>query len=129
MKKKATKANEIENSITQPSLDNSNATSLELKCACGKRYKKNSWYLRHIMTCTVHIHYSLGNSCDHPEVNCNTDAVLLDNLIELEYIDEIGEFIFHDDNGESLNLEREIENEENNFYANFCINIVESEID
>ena len=55
--------------------------------------------------------------------------MILDNLIELECIDEIGEFIFHDDNGESLNLEREIENEENNFYANFYINIVESEID
>ena len=81
------------------------------------------------MSCTVHIHYSQGNLSDHPQVNCNTDAVILDNLIELECIDEVGEFFDHDYNGESLNLEREIENEENDFYGNFCINIVESDID
>ena len=129
VKKKVTKANEIDTSVIQASFDNSNVTTPELKCSCGKHYKKNSWYLRHIMTCTVHIHYTLGNSCDHPEVNCNTDAVILDNLIELECIDEIGEFTDNDYNGESLNLEREIENEENDFYANFCTNMVESEID
>ena len=61
--------------------------------------------------------------------NCNTDAVILDNLIELECIDEVGEFFDHDYNGESLNLEREIENEENYFYGNFCVNIVEIDID
>ena len=67
--------------------------------------------------------------CDPPAVKINTDAVIIDNLIELEGIDELGDYTDHGNYGKISDLERESENNENEFYSNFCSHIIDNETD
>ena len=124
-KKKNLKASEI----SAPLIHNADETPSGLRCSCGKQYKKDSWFQRHISSCAIHTHSTSISSIDHPDVNINTVAMILDNLIELECIDELGDYTDHGNNGETLNLERENENIENDFDSNFCSHIIDNETD
>ena len=115
--------------ISAPCINNSNESSIALRCSCDKQYKNNSWFRRHLSSCAVHIHCTTITGCDPPAVNINTDAVILDNLIELEGIDELGDYTDHGNNGKISDLERESENDENEYYSNFCSHIIDNETD
>ena len=58
-------------------------------CKCGKGYKENreGYYLRHVATC------SKSSTTSNSVSNCSVkEAMILDNLIDLECFEELGEF-------------------------------------
>ena len=115
--------------VSAPYIQNSDESSFGLRCSCGKQYKNASWFRRHVSSCAVHIYWTTMTGCDPPAVNINTDAVIIDNLIELEGIDELGDYTDHGNYGKISDLGRESENDENEFYSNFCSHIVDNETD
>jgi hypothetical protein len=94
------------------------------KCPCGKEYKKKSktWYARHISLCTAYVFVASKDSGITPPLD--RESIILDNLLELECVDEIGDFAWDIDRQIGLNLERTIDEEESNFDSSFVAGIV-----
>ena len=120
--------------------DNINATSesnatvnvdeaVHFICPCGKGYRKKSktWYARHITLCSKYIFMNTGRESSEPPIN--KESIYLDNLVELECIEDIGDFIFDVDTQVGLNLEKKTEDEEKEFDRSFIEGIIIDEND
>lgn len=57
----------------------------------------------------------------------NRESIILDNLLELECVDELGEFAWESDRQIGLNLEKSIDEEESNFDSSFVAGIIVEE--
>ena len=102
-------------------------TSSSLSCSCGRNYIKESWYKRHIATCSVYINnVSVG---DAVLMSIDPESILLDNLIDLEGNEELGEY--PDTNEEEFyrSAERLMEEEENDFDSKFSAHLLVDDID
>ena len=105
-------------SITLPSPIVQVTPSSTYVCTCKKEYKLEGWYKRHIMSCST---YNLNLPIDNA-------AVHLDNLLELECLEQLGDFDLHADEHVGIRLESALEKEENEFDANFISNILHDDV-
>lgn len=90
-------------------------------CPCGKKFTGNGWYCRHILSCNKYITQHTSNI---DIVVADNESVLLDNLIELECLQEFGDYDYDADMEGLLAIESNSEKEENSFDSNFVSNIV-----
>lgn len=69
-------------------------------------------------------------SCSTYNLNLPIDnaAVHLDNLLELECLEQLGDFDLHADEHVGIRLESALEKEENEFDANFISNILHDDV-
>ena len=70
-----------------------------------------------MLSCTIH----------NSHLPVDTLSVHLDNLLELECLEELGDFDLDADMEIALNLEATLEKEENEYDANFVSNILNDE--
>ena len=118
-KKKASSENSSD--INSDSLTSSSAqdtpSSLYI-CCCKREYKGEGWYKRHIMTCSTY----------NSNLPIDKTAVQLDNLLELECLEQLGDFDLNADEQVGINLELALEKEENEFDAKYVSNILQDDV-
>jgi hypothetical protein len=86
-------------------------------CSCGKGYIQEGWYKRHTLSCSVHNTHLPSDSL----------SVHLDNLLELECLQQLGDFDLTADLQAALNLEDSLEKEEDEYDAHFVSNVLDDE--
>jgi hypothetical protein len=93
-------------------------------CPCGKKYliNKKGWYLRHLVTCSDYI--SINRPYDNQSLCDQKELKSLDNLIELECREELGDYVWDADPQVGINLEIDLENSENESDSNFASQII-----
>ena len=94
-------------------------------CPCGKKFSGKGWFGRHILSCNTYItqHTSKvqSNAID-------TESVVLDNLIELECLQDYGDYDYDADMECLLAVESNSDKDEISFDSKFVSNILIDEV-
>ena len=117
-KKMSSQDSSAEISITLPTPSLQDTPSSPYVCSCKKEYKLEGWYQRHIMSCSTY----------NSNLPIDNAAVHLDNLLELECLEQLGDFDLNADEHVGIGLELALEKEENEFDAKFVSNILRDDV-
>ena len=119
-------------------LDRSSSSTTIIKsntCLCGRAFFGKGWYARHVLSCRTHLTQkssttpadSAPEMCDNFNqlVSNSVISLMLDNLIELEGLEEDGDYDDDDSNMHNVKLnEVNSDQEEISFDSNFASNIL-----
>lgn len=130
LNKEIDERSEVDNLPTSDAIVSRDEEELSyFNCPCGKGYKEKSktWYARHISLCSKYIFLNSSSINDEPPTN--RESVMLDNLVELECSEDLGDFMWDVDPQMGIDLETKSDEDENNFDKSFVSNVVIDEND
>ena len=108
------------------SVTHENNSILDNSCPCGRKFTGKGWFSRHILSCSTYITQHTSNV---QNIIIDREAVMLDNLIELECLQEYGDYDYDADKECALAVEINCDKEEISFDSNFVSNIISDETD
>ena len=104
-----------------------NSDLSQLTCMCGKKFVRLNWYTKHTSNCSVHIRKTNDKFAIEPTIPAH--IIILNNLIEQEGVEDIGENE-DEEKEESLRTDEiRMENEENAFDASFSSHLMIDDIE
>ena len=97
-----------------------NRSSSSLSCPCGKGFVRASWFDRHVLNCNMF--RNTASPLDH-------ESAIIENLIDLEGVEELGEYAGEDCESIFRNAEKQMEIEENEFDASSVFHLRVDDVD
>ena len=107
----------------------SNTTTLSVpvdkcSCSCGREFTGKGWLARHMMSCSIHINKNNPASVPIP---IDKSSIILDNLLEMEGLQDMGDFSGDSDMQAMNEFETFLQEKEDAFDLKFVSSILDEE--